>query len=175
MARRDDAPRDLLAEQGVLRPEHRPLLDALVEAHLKLHGGNPEKSLAAVGVGQSTRERLARIGNPDLDESLARVGPPQGNDGAPVRTLSLPAGSSTSAGRPFWPGIGPELRVPPRLLQKYALRTPSNRSLARRGRATGHSSALALTGPHARRLGLSVHQNPSDSVEPAAGEDQDGE
>ena len=35
-------------EQGVLRPEHRPLLDALVKVHLKLHGGNPETSLAAI-------------------------------------------------------------------------------------------------------------------------------
>ena len=27
---------DLLAEQGALRPEHRPLLDALADAHIKL-------------------------------------------------------------------------------------------------------------------------------------------
>src|SRR5262249_2916540 len=41
---------DLLAEQGALRPEHRPLLNALADAHIKLHGGDPEKSLAALGV-----------------------------------------------------------------------------------------------------------------------------
>ena len=35
---------DLLAEQGALRPEHRPLLDALADAHVKLHGSDSEKS-----------------------------------------------------------------------------------------------------------------------------------
>src|SRR5262245_45801037 len=97
MARRDDAPRDLLfgllalqngmvsrdqlvaafgawtaapgqplaeilAGQGALRPEHRPLLDALVDAHLKLHGGSPERSLAALELNRSTRESLAAVG-----------------------------------------------------------------------------------------------------------------
>jgi hypothetical protein len=37
-----------LSAQGALCSEHRPLLDALVDAHLRLHGGDPEKSLAAV-------------------------------------------------------------------------------------------------------------------------------
>jgi hypothetical protein len=62
----------LLAEQGALRPEHRPLLDALVEAHLKLHGGDPERSLAALDVDRSTRESLAAAG-PVVEAMLARV------------------------------------------------------------------------------------------------------
>src|SRR5262249_48314072 len=58
---------DLLAEPGALRPEHRPLLDALVDAHLKLHGGDPERSLAALEVHRSTREGLARAGGPQVE------------------------------------------------------------------------------------------------------------
>ena len=65
---------DLLVEQGALRPEHRPLLDALVNAHLKLHGGDPERSLAALDVHRSTRDSLARAGGPDVEASLAHVG-----------------------------------------------------------------------------------------------------
>src|SRR3954469_11682759 len=49
---------DILAEQGALRAEHRPLLAALADAHLKLHAGDPEKSLAALDVNRSTRESL---------------------------------------------------------------------------------------------------------------------
>src|SRR5437773_852426 len=36
---------DILALQGTLRPEHRTLLDALVQAHLAQHNGDADKSL----------------------------------------------------------------------------------------------------------------------------------
>jgi PAS domain S-box-containing protein len=65
---------DLLVKQGALRPEHRPLLDALADAHIKLHGGDPERSLASLDVRRSTRESLARAGGPDVEVSLAQVG-----------------------------------------------------------------------------------------------------
>src|SRR5262249_32719716 len=57
---------DLLAEQAQLGPDERALLTALVENHLKRHAGDPERSLAALDVNPSTRERLARAGGPGV-------------------------------------------------------------------------------------------------------------
>jgi tetratricopeptide (TPR) repeat protein/tRNA A-37 threonylcarbamoyl transferase component Bud32 len=90
----------LLAEQGALRPEHRPLLDALVEAHLKLHGGDPERSLAALDVNRSTRESLAAAG-PDVEATLAGVGSGSTEGGDADRTDSYAAGTPTADGQRF--------------------------------------------------------------------------
>ena len=92
---------DILAEQGHLRPEHRPLLEALVEAHLRLHGGDPEQSLAALDVNRSTRESLAAAGV-QVEATLARVG--SGADGdtdRTDRTASYAVGTPTSDGQRF--------------------------------------------------------------------------
>jgi serine/threonine-protein kinase len=43
------SPKDVLLEQGDLSHERLRLLDALVVEHLKVHGGNPKRSLAALG------------------------------------------------------------------------------------------------------------------------------
>jgi serine/threonine protein kinase/tetratricopeptide (TPR) repeat protein len=83
----------LLAEQGALRPEHRPLLDALVDAHLKLHGGDPERSLAALEVNRSTRESLA-AGGPVVEATLARVGAGSIEAGDDNRTTSYGGGTA---------------------------------------------------------------------------------
>src|SRR5262249_53586893 len=72
--RRDRPLAEILAEQGALSAPCVTLVEGLVIEHLRRHGNDPECSLAAIGVGRSTRERLARIGNPDLDASLAQVG-----------------------------------------------------------------------------------------------------
>src|SRR6516162_5483155 len=92
---------DLLAEQGALRPEHRPLLDALADAHIKLHGGDPEKSLAALGVNRSTRESLAAAGGPEVEVSLHHVGSGSGTDGDADRTASYAVGTATADGQRF--------------------------------------------------------------------------
>ena len=39
---------EVLVEQGVLAPEHQALIENLVEEHLKLHGEDPQKSIAAL-------------------------------------------------------------------------------------------------------------------------------
>jgi serine/threonine-protein kinase len=92
---------DLLAEQGALRPEHRPLLDALAEAHLKLHGGDPEKSLAALDLNQSTRESLAAAGGQLVEATLAHVGSGSASNGGPDGTLSYQVGTTTAGGQRF--------------------------------------------------------------------------
>jgi hypothetical protein len=57
---------DHLVDLGHLDEANRPLLEGLAAAHLARHGGVPEKSLAAVTAGKSTRESLARLGDPDI-------------------------------------------------------------------------------------------------------------
>src|SRR5262249_39815927 len=92
---------DLLSEQGALRPEHRPLLDALADAHVKLHGGDPEKSLAALGVDRSTRESLAAAGGPEGEATLHHVGSGSSTDGDADRTASYAVGTVTTDGQRF--------------------------------------------------------------------------
>ncbi len=97
-----------LAEQlvgrGDLDTGDRAAVEALVVRHLKKHGGDVEKSLAAIPAGRSTRESLSRIGDPDIDATLSavRTGP-----GSPERagdndfTASFVVGTATSDGQRF--------------------------------------------------------------------------
>jgi hypothetical protein len=81
---------DILADQGGLTPEHRTLLEALVQAHLAQHGGDPQQSLAAVSSLGPAREDLERIADPDVQQSLLQVGAAPPAAGAPAPTLSDP-------------------------------------------------------------------------------------
>src|SRR4029077_4404841 len=66
---------DHLVALGHLDAAHRPLLEGLAAAHLARHGGDAERSLAAIAAGRSTRERLAQIRDADLAETLGPGGP----------------------------------------------------------------------------------------------------
>src|SRR5207237_4032956 len=73
-----------------------------VARHLKKHGGDVEKSLAAIPAGRSTRESLARLGDPAIDASLVRVGSGSTEtDADPDRTASYAVGTATSDGQRF--------------------------------------------------------------------------
>src|SRR6516164_6884351 len=90
---------DLLVDRGDLSRSRRELLDALVEEHLKEHGGNAERSLAAIPAGRSTHESLARLGDPDIEGTLAQVGAhstQQDGEADPDRTASYAVGMATS-------------------------------------------------------------------------------
>jgi serine/threonine protein kinase/tetratricopeptide (TPR) repeat protein len=134
MARRDDAPRDLLfgllalqnglvtrdqlvaafavwtatgrpmadvlAEQGVLDPPRRALMEALLAAHLNLHAGDLEKSLAALDLNRSTFESLAAAGGAEIEASLAHVGIKSGSSEAD-HPSTYTIGSATSDGQRF--------------------------------------------------------------------------
>ena len=96
---------DLLVEQGALNSSQRGLLDTLAAEHLAAHGGDPEKSLAALDLGRSTRASLAQID--DLDLESAEVGPcstirEEGRD----RAATCAVGTPTSDGQRFR-GCGP--------------------------------------------------------------------
>ncbi len=90
---------DHLIALGHLDATHRPLLEGLAAAHLARHGGDAEKSLAAIPAGRSTRESLARVGDADVEASLAHLGPGSrqaGDDGD--RTATYSVGTATSEG-----------------------------------------------------------------------------
>ena len=99
---RDRPMAEILAEQGAMETPCLTLVEGLVIEHLRRHGSNPERSLAAIGVGRSARECLAQIGNPELDASLAHVGSgsTEHNDD-PDRTATYSVGSATSDGQRF--------------------------------------------------------------------------
>src|SRR6516164_3977648 len=63
-----------LIGRGDLDADDRAAVDALVARHLKKHGGDVERSLAAIPAGRSTRESLAGINDPDVGGTLAYLG-----------------------------------------------------------------------------------------------------
>ena len=65
---------DHLVGRGDLDADDRSAVEALVARHIKKHGGDVERSLAAIPAGRSTRESLARIDDPDVGDTLARLG-----------------------------------------------------------------------------------------------------
>src|SRR5215469_7984929 len=99
---RDRPMAEILAEQGALESPCLTLVEGLVIEHLRRHGSDPERSLAALGVGPSTRECLARIGDGELDASLAHLGAGSTeSDADPDRTASYAVGTATSDGQRF--------------------------------------------------------------------------
>jgi WD40 repeat protein/serine/threonine protein kinase/tetratricopeptide (TPR) repeat protein len=89
---------EILVEQDALAPAHRELLDALVAAHVKLHDGETEKSLAAVSSLGSLRHHLAQVADPDVHELLTLVSSAAGGADA---TQPPATGAGTSTGTRF--------------------------------------------------------------------------
>jgi serine/threonine protein kinase len=99
---RDRPMAEILAEQGALQSPCLTLVEGLVIEHLRRHGSDPERSLAAIGIGRSTRECLAQICNGELDASLAQIGSgPSQHEGDPDRTTTYSFGTATSEGQRF--------------------------------------------------------------------------
>jgi eukaryotic-like serine/threonine-protein kinase len=71
-----------------------------VARHIKKHGGEVERSLAAIPAGRSTRESLARIDDPDVGGTLAHLGP-HSTHHDDDRTASYAVGPVTSDGQRF--------------------------------------------------------------------------
>ncbi len=93
-----------LVGRGDLDAEQRSVVEAMVALHLKKHGGDAENSLAAIPVGRATREKLTGLGDPQIDASLARVGPGSGStetDDDIDRTPTYGVGTATSDGQRF--------------------------------------------------------------------------
>jgi len=93
---------DHLVSRGDLDADDRCAVEALVARHLKKHGWDVEKSLAAIPAGRSTRESLASIDDPDVGGALARLGSVSTQHGDDAdRTASYSVGSATSDGQRF--------------------------------------------------------------------------
>jgi eukaryotic-like serine/threonine-protein kinase len=95
---------DHLQARGDLTTARRALLEGLAEVHLEVHGGDVDKSLAAVAASRSARARLAELGEPEIDATLARIA--GGKDGEATdpdddRTASYAIGTATSDGQRF--------------------------------------------------------------------------
>src|SRR5262245_49467808 len=57
----------VLVERGAMAESDRLLLEDLARRHLQKHGGDPERSLAALGTPATVAEGLRRAGIPDLE------------------------------------------------------------------------------------------------------------
>ncbi len=67
-----------------------------------MHGGDAEKSLAAMAAGKSTRESLGKLGDPEIEATLGHVASAHGSTDDDVdRTGSYAVGSATSDGQRF--------------------------------------------------------------------------
>ncbi len=100
---RDLSMAEILANRGDLEADDRLVVEALVARHLKKHGGDTEKSLAAIQPDRSILEGLADVGSPAIDATLAHFGSGLGStDAAPTdQTGSYAIGPSTSHGQRF--------------------------------------------------------------------------
>jgi serine/threonine-protein kinase len=87
---------------GHLSEPQRAVVEAMADLHVAKYG-DVERSLAAVAAGRSTRERLARLGDPDIGSTLGHVGSVHGSteDGGADRTTSYAVGTATSDGQRF--------------------------------------------------------------------------
>src|SRR5258708_28707324 len=65
---------EILESQRALAAEQRQVLESLLELFLKKHGGDAEKSLAALSPAPQVRLDLERLNDPDLGASLGQMG-----------------------------------------------------------------------------------------------------
>src|SRR5437660_178906 len=71
---------DILADQGTLTPEQRALIDALVQAHLARHDGDPTRSLIAIPAAGPARKDLESVADADVQASLSLVASDQATE-----------------------------------------------------------------------------------------------
>jgi serine/threonine protein kinase/tetratricopeptide (TPR) repeat protein len=90
---------DHFVSRGDLDADQCAGVEAMVGLHLKKHGGDAEKSLAALPAGRSTRESLAALGDPEIEQNLTQLA--SGSDGDGDRTASYAVGTATSDGQRF--------------------------------------------------------------------------
>jgi eukaryotic-like serine/threonine-protein kinase len=97
---------DHLIALGHLNAAQRAVVEALAALQLEAHGGDVEKSLAAVPAGRSTRERLANLDDPDIASTFGHVASGRGTteqnvEDDPDRTTDHAVGTATSDGLRF--------------------------------------------------------------------------
>jgi serine/threonine protein kinase/tetratricopeptide (TPR) repeat protein len=86
---------------GHLNDAERAVVEAMAALHVQ-KSGDVEQSLAVIPAGRSTREKLARLGDPQVNATLALSGSCSTDlDADPDRTSSYAVGTVTSEGQRF--------------------------------------------------------------------------
>ncbi len=97
---------ELLVAAGAMSEPRRMLLEALLSAQLAVHDGSVEHALASLETDRSTRQKLAELGDAQIDSTLTRVGSrstehdPEA-DAEHTRTSSYAVGATTADGQRF--------------------------------------------------------------------------
>ncbi len=94
---------DHLIFLGHLNAAQRAVIEAMADLHVAKHG-DVERSLAAIPARRSTHDSLARLGDPDIEGTLAHARPPltrQDGESDADRTATYSVGSATSDGLRF--------------------------------------------------------------------------
>jgi eukaryotic-like serine/threonine-protein kinase len=91
----------ILVDRGALDEARRALLEALVAEHLKQHGGDTELSLGAISSLGAVRAELERLGDRDLQASLAATISRAAAAGDAGQALATNVPSSRRAGARF--------------------------------------------------------------------------
>jgi len=96
---------EILLRQKAFDKDERQLLEALVAKHLAKHGGDAERSLAAISPVETARDDLQRLADVDIQASLVHVArdrPAQERAAHDLgATLTQSMGESTSSGVRF--------------------------------------------------------------------------
>src|SRR5437879_2315852 len=72
---------DILHDAGALEADRLQLLSALVSEHLKQHGGDAQRSLAALSSLESTaRQQLLAVADSDVQATIMQVGAARQDD-----------------------------------------------------------------------------------------------
>ena len=90
----------ILLDQKQLAPDVLDLIDALVSKHLVQHGNDAQRSLAALSSLGAARQDLQKLGDGDVQASLAVVAAARPHEDA-LATRSYSVGESSSAGQRF--------------------------------------------------------------------------
>jgi serine/threonine-protein kinase len=91
----------ILVDQGALKETAYALLDPLVEAHLEAHGGDAQRSLAAISSLRSAVEELKVVADADVQASLVHVSAGRHESVDPFATTAPSMGVPTSTGLRF--------------------------------------------------------------------------
>ena len=96
---------EILVAHRAIDDEGRAMLSGMATWHLKRHGGDAEKSLAAVPAAITLRNGLAGLTDPDLDASLGHVAASSRTqldaDATATATATANYGAATGDGRRF--------------------------------------------------------------------------
>jgi serine/threonine protein kinase/WD40 repeat protein len=92
---------EILMAQGLLTTARHDLLAALVAEHIRLHGNDPARSLAALSSIGSARRDLEAVPDPELHASLAQVSADRHAEEDPYATRCASVGPATASGTRF--------------------------------------------------------------------------